>query len=369
VGRPLLVLAVTGSPAAAGAVAFAFGLPAVLAMLPAGAVLDRVDRRRVMVACDVARGLAAGSIVLALWDGRLTLGQLVVTAVVAGVAHPFFSVGERAAIPRLVDPSQLPAAIAQVSVREYTGLVAGQALGGALFGVARALPFAADALSDLVSVASLLLVRARFQAERTAARWRPLAEVREGLAWTWGHPFVRTTALLSAGLDGVTNALYLAVIVIAQRRGASPAEVGAMLAFMGVGGLGGSLVATRLSALLSLRAVALLALGTWVVLTPVLALAPTPLLIGAVYGSMFVFHPTWGAAIGSAQMRAVPEHLMGRMQSGVLLLSLGAVPLAQLGVGFLLQLAGPTWTISVLTAILAVTLAAGVSSRSLRRGP
>jgi predicted MFS family arabinose efflux permease len=307
--------------------------------------------------------------VLALWGGWLTFGLILVTSVIGGVAYAFFAVGERAAIPQLVPRSQLPAAIAQISAREYTGLVAGQSLGGVLFGLGRALPFAADAISDVVSVATLLLVRARFQEARTAARRRLLTEVREGLAWTWRHPFVRTTALLSAGLDSVTNALYLAVIVAAQQRGASPAEIGALLGFMGLAGLAGSVLATRLAAALSLRAVALLTLGTWTVLTPVLAAAPTPLLIGLVYGAMFVFHPTWGAAIGAAQMRSVPEHLMGRVQSAVMVVALGAVPLAQLGAGFLLQLAGPARTILLLAAVMLVTLAAALLSRSLGRPP
>jgi predicted MFS family arabinose efflux permease len=167
----------------------------------------------------------------------------------------------------------------------------------------------------------------------------------------------------------VTNVVYLAVIVAAQQRGASPAEIGVLLGFMGLAGVAGSLLATRLAAALSLRAVALLTLGTWTVLTPVLAAAPTPLLIGLVYGAMFVFHPTWGAAIGTAQMRSVPEHLMGRVQSAVMLVSLGAVPLAQLGAGFLLQVAGPARTILLLAGVMLVTLAGALLSRSLRRPP
>jgi MFS family permease len=368
-GRPLLVLALTSSPAAAGVASFAFTLPLVLFMLPAGAILDRTNRKWVMIACDVVRGLAGASIVLALWGGWLTFGLILATSVIGGVAYAFFTIGERASIPQLVDRSQLPAAIAQISAREYTGLVAGQSLGGLLFGLGRALPFAADAISDVVSVASLVLVRTRFQQARTAPRRRLPAEVREGLGWTWRHPFVRTTALLSAGLDSVTNAVYLAVIVAAQQRGASPAEIGVLLGFMGLAGVAGSLLATRLAAALSLRAVALLTLGTWTVLTPVLAAARAPLLIGLVYGAMFVFHPTWGAAIGTAQMRSVPEHLMGRVQSAVMLVSLGAVPLAQLGAGFLLQLAGPARTILLLAGAMLVTLAAALLSRSLRRPP
>lgn len=101
---------------------------------------------------------------------------------IGGVAYRFFSIGERASIPQLVARPQLPAAMAQISAREYTGLVAGQSLGGVLFGLGRALPFVADAISDVVSVASLLLVRTRFQEARTAPRRRstmnPLPAVR-----------------------------------------------------------------------------------------------------------------------------------------------------------------------------------------------
>jgi predicted MFS family arabinose efflux permease len=365
VGRPLLVLAVTGSPAAAGVASFAFTLPFVLIMLPAGAILDRTNRKSVMVACDVVRGLAAATIAIGLWRGWLTFELILVTLVISGLAYPFFAVGERASVPQLVAQPQLPTAMAQISAREYTGLVVGQSLGGVLFGLGRALPFLADAISDLVSVVTMLMVRTSFQEERTAPRRHLLAEVGEGLGWTWRHPFVRTTALLSAGLDSVTNAVYLAVIVAAQQRGASPAEVGALLGFMGLAGVAGSLLATRLAAALSIRMVAMLTLGTWTVLTPLLAFAPTPLLIGLVYGAMFVFHPTWGAAIGAAQMRAVPEHLMGRVQSAVILLALGAVPLAQLAAGLLLQLVGPARTILALALVLLVTLAGAMISRSL----
>ncbi|TMC10178.1 MAG: MFS transporter [Chloroflexi bacterium] len=369
VARPLLVLAVTGSPALAGVASFAFTLPVILCMLPAGAILDRANRKSVMVACDLARCLASAAVALALWGGWLTFGLILVTSVIGGIAWPFFVVGERASIRRLVPAPQLPAAIAQVSAREFTGLVAGQSLGGVLFGLGRALPFAVDAISDVVSVVTLLLVRTPFQEARTAPRRHLLAEVREGLGWIWRHPFVRTTALLTAGLDAVTNALYLAVIVAAQQRGASPAEVGVLLGFMGLAGVAGSLLATRLATVLSLRAVALLTLGTWTVLTPVIAIAPTPLLIGLVYGVMFVFHPTWGAAIGATQMRAVPEALMGRVQSTALLVQLGAVPVAQLGAGFLLQAIGPARTILLLAAVMLLVLTAALLSRSLRRPP
>jgi len=348
---------------------FAFTLPMVLLTLPAGAILDRVDRKRVMLACEAGRGLAVASLAFGIWAGWLTFAQVLVVAVVDGIAYPFFRVGERSALRHLVSAPQLPAAMAQLSAREFTGLAAGQTLGGLLFGLGRLLPFVADAFSYLMSLVSLLLIRGQFNERRSGVPRALHREIGEGLAWAWRHRFVRTTALLSAGLVSVTNALYLAVIVAALRRGATPAIVGVMLGFMGLAGVAGSLVATRLATALSLRQVAIVTLGVWTLLTPSLALAPSPLLIGAILGVMFVFHPAWDASIGAWQVRAVPRHLLSRVQSAIVLIVLGTVPAAQLLTGLLVQAIGPDPTILLLAAGLLLVLAAAVVSGPLRRPP
>ena len=348
---------------------FAFTLPMVLLTLPSGAILDRVDRKRVMLACEAGRGLAAASLAFGLWAGWLTFSQVLVVAVVDGIAYPFFRVGERSALRHLVPAPQLPAAMAQLSAREFSGLAAGQTLGGLLFGLGRLLPFLANALSYLTSLVSLLLVRGRFNESRTDVPRALHREIGEGLAWAWRHRLVRTTALLSAGLVSVTNALYLAVIVAALRLGATPAIIGVMLGFMGLAGVAGSLVATRLATALSLRQVVVITLGAWTLLTPVLALAPSPLLIGAILGVMFVFHPAWDASVGAWQVRAVPKPLLSRVQSAIVLIVLGAVPAAQLVTGVLVQAVGPDATILLLAAALMLVLAAALLSRSLRRPP
>jgi len=363
------VLTITGSPAAAGISMFAFTLPMVLLTLPAGAILDRVDRKRVMLACEAGRGLAAASLAFGLWAGWLTFAQVLVVAVIDGIAYPFFRVGERSALRHLVSAPQLPGAMAQLSAREFTGLAVGQTLGGLLFGLGRMLPFLADALSYLMSLVSLLLVRGQFNDKRSGVPRALHRELGEGLAWAWRHRFVRTTALLSAGLVSVTNALYLAVIVAALQRGATPAIIGVMLGFMGLAGVAGSLVATRLATALSLRQVAVVTLGAWTLLTPILALAPSPLLMGAILGVMFVFHPAWDASIGAWQVRVVPKALLSRVQSAIVLIVLGTVPAAQLLTGVLVQATGPDLTILLLAAGLLLVLAAAVVSDSLRRPP
>jgi MFS family permease len=95
---PLLVLATTGSPARAGVVGAAGSLPFLIGHLPAGALVDRWNRRRILLVSELTAGLALATVPLALWFGELTLGQLMVVAFVQGLCFVFFGLAERAAL-------------------------------------------------------------------------------------------------------------------------------------------------------------------------------------------------------------------------------------------------------------------------------
>jgi MFS family permease len=122
---PLLVLATTGSPAKAGIVAFAGSLPLLLLTVPAGALVDRWDRKRVMIIADSARCIALTSIVVALALDALTFAQIVLVALTEGVGFVFFNIAERSALSRVVPSHQLPGALARYQAREYGALLAG----------------------------------------------------------------------------------------------------------------------------------------------------------------------------------------------------------------------------------------------------
>lgn len=269
VGYPLLVLALTHSPADAGVVGFLGTIPYLVLQLPAGVLVDRLNRRRLMIASDVIRGLAFGSVVITYLTGTLTLAQVMVVAFVEGSLFVVFNLGERAAVRFVVPPEQLPAALAQNEARNRAAILAGRPLGGLLFALGRVAPFLADALSYLASIVCLLLIRSDFGEERETSRstqsaWR---EVREGLAWLARHPFMRATALLVAGLNFVATALMLILIVAAKEHGASPAAIGAILGGAGVGGLIGSLLSPaiqrRVPAKLVVTATAWVWLAFW----------------------------------------------------------------------------------------------------------
>ena len=363
IAMPLVALAMTGSPAKAGIVGFAASFPILALALPAGALVDRLDRKRVMIVADTCRCAAFLSLVAALAAGAATFGQLVTVAAVEGTGFVCFDVAERAALPSVVSQRQLPDALLRNQGREFGALLVGPPLGGALFAIGRVVPFLFDAVSYAFSVLSLLLIRGRFQPELPQVE-RPIrAEVRDGIRWVWGQPFVRATSLLLTGSDFVVNGLYLAVIVLAKDRGAGAPLLGLTLAFVGIGGLMGAAAAPWLDRWLSLRGVVVLSQCSIAVLVPLLIVVPGPVAPGLVYGAMFFFHPLWNRTVAAARISLTPERLQGRVWSIATVLSLGPLPVAALTVGIMLEVVGPTSTVLTLTVVmLAVALAAWASS-------
>jgi MFS family permease len=126
---PLLILALTGSPAQASWATALRIVPYLLLSLPVGALIDRWDRRRVMLACHVGRAAVVASLPVAMVAGVLTVQQIYVVAVLEGVLMVFFNIAETAALPRVVPLVQLPQATAQNQAGFAAASIAGPALG------------------------------------------------------------------------------------------------------------------------------------------------------------------------------------------------------------------------------------------------
>src|SRR5258706_9203194 len=167
---PLLILALTNSPAQAGSAGALRALPYLIFSLPAGALIDRWDRKRVMILCDTGRALSMASIPVALMLGHLTILQLYLVSLIEGTLFVFFNIAEAACLPRVVPKEQLPAATAQNMATDGITVLLGPSRGSALFSVGRLLPFVSDAVSYMVSVISLFFIKVKFQKERVAAR-------------------------------------------------------------------------------------------------------------------------------------------------------------------------------------------------------
>jgi MFS family permease len=369
VAFPLLALALTGSPAQAGLAGFLGSLPYFLVQLPAGALVDRVNRKRLMIACEVGRALALGSLVVALALDRATIAQVLVVAFVDGTLFVFFGLAETAAVPHVVPREQVGAALSTNEARVRAAGLLGPPLGGFLYGIGRLVPFLADAATYGLSIVTLLAIRADFEDRRPPPGTHILADVREGLAWLLRNAFLRDCALLVAGSNLMFQALVLVLIVLARERGASPGEVGLVLAGFGAGGVAGALVAPVVQRRLPASVVVIGANWVWAALVPLLALAPGVLAIGAVAAAMAFVGPAWNVVIGTYQLLLAPDRLRGRVESVGMLISWGAIPLGSLSGGFLIDAFGARATALAFSGwMLAIALAA-TASPHVRRAP
>ncbi|HEY4998429.1 MAG TPA: MFS transporter, partial [Usitatibacter sp.] len=210
---PLLILAITSSPEAAGIAGALRALPYLVFSLPVGALIDRWDRKAVMIRCDVGRAIAVASIPVAIAFDALTLAQIYAVALVEGSLFVFFNIAEVAALPRVVAHAQLPQAAAQNEAGFGVANIVGPSFGTVLYqAFGRAVPFIADAASYVISVVSLSKIETPFHTERTAATRNLREEVAEGLRWLWANPLIRYMAFVTGGQNLVGAATPLVVI-------------------------------------------------------------------------------------------------------------------------------------------------------------
>jgi Transmembrane secretion effector len=338
---PLLVLAVTGSPAQAGIVGALNALPASLFSLPAGVLVDRWNRKRVMLFCEVGRTLSLASIPLALALGHLTVYQLCINALLEGTLAVLFGLAYTSSLGRMVPREQLSLAIAQEELLEGTTALCGPSLAGLLFTLGRFLPFVTDAISYVASIVTLLFIRTPFQGERKSERPHLLVEIRAGMLWMWQQPFLRSMTLLMTVATFCAGGQTLTIIVLAQQRGASPVVIGFIFAIGGVGEIVGSLLSPFWEKRLSVGHAILLCRWLSALLWPLYVLMPVPLLMGLVEFGFGFIDPIEDVPYFSYRLWLIPEELRGRVIGSCRLFPGLVRPLGRLVMGLILQLLGP----------------------------
>jgi MFS family permease len=367
---PLLVLALTHSAAQAGFVAAVFGLPYLVFSLPAGALIDRWDRKWVMILCDSVRAVNIGTIPLATALGHLSIAQIYLNAAVEGTAFVFFNIAEVAALPRVVAKEQLPAATSQNQAAMFGSSLVSPPLGGFIYQtLGRTVPFLVDALSYGASVLSLLLIRARFQTERTAERKALWREIGEGLSWLWNQPLIRFITVITGGLNFEGNALFLIIILLAKGQAAPPALIGVVFAIGGVGGLLGSLVAPRIQARFGFAQVIIATVWFGALLNPLLAIAPNPVALGLIAAGLALVGPIYNAVQFSYRLSLIPDELQGRVNSAVRMVAFGTIPLGEALAGVLIQAIGARSTVLAFAAVRFVLAVAVAVNPHVRHAP
>ena len=365
---PLLILALTHSPAKAGVVGFARILPWALFGFVAGVAADRLPRKAMMITSDVVRASLLSTIVVAVAFGWITFVQIAIIAFLEGSMYVFFNIAEVGALRSVVPAAQLPTAAAAEQARFSLVTIVAPPLGGALFGIGRAFPFVAGALSPAFSLGTLLAMRTPFEETREPDATPLREQIAEGFRFLWGHAFLRSCALLFTFTNLVFEGMFLVLIVLGRRHGLSGGEIGALIAVFGATSLIGSAIAPRIVHSLSMRTVVV---GAFWVQLGVLGYVVWPniwvLLIS--YLPMALFLPSVYAVVIGYRVAITPDRLTGRVNSVARTIALCGAPFGPLGAGLLLSNVSGRTTVTAFAAVLLALALAATLSPSIRNAP
>ncbi|QHC31840.1 MULTISPECIES: MFS transporter [unclassified Streptomyces] len=368
---PLIVLALTGSPARAGIIGFVDAAAMLLAGLPAGAIADRYDRRTVMLWCQAALVAVFGALALLLWAGTVSLPALVALALVNGVSTALTMAAGEAMIPSLVAEERLSDAVAMNAARTYAGQLAGTSAGGFLLALKNALPFVVGCLAHLAALVMLLFLKRQPPAAGVPAD-RPVLSGRgllEGIRWITSHPFLRVGLLCATATNFFFGVIYFVVIASARTGGMATGLIGVMAALLGVGGLLGSLAAPLLQRVLTGARPIHVVLWAFVVLTVGIAVLPGAWTPGVLLGAIAFAAPTANACFTTYQLRLTPDSHRGRVVSVAAIASGGGGAIAPLAGGIVLDLAGRFAGLLGCAAVMAVIALLTSLSPALRDMP
>lgn len=330
VALPLLALQYTRSPLAISGVVIAGQVPVVVAALPLGTLADRLNRRRMIVAIEVARFmlLAGFGTLLILHHGSLAL--VYGAAFLLGGLNIAFDVVGAACLPSMVRQDDLVKANAHLLNAELTAEnLIGQAVGGAAMAVSRVVPFMADALTRAASAALISgAVPENAPAEAESTAWEDLVD---GLRWFVGNPVLRLlTAVIGSLAFCQGMVLGLLVLYGRQQLHLGSGGYGLFLAVASIGTVMGGILASRIHDRLGSGGTILFAGLVFGAAYPVMAITHSPLV-----AAVALFSQEATVIIGSTAARAlrqgiVPEHMQGRAASANTVVTLSCYPLGGL---------------------------------------
>jgi hypothetical protein len=362
VGVPLLaVIGLQASAFAVSSLVAAAWLPWLIIGLPAGAWVDRLPCRAVMIACDLVSAALYATVPLAYWLHGLTIAQLLLVELLAGGAAVLFSTAYQVNLPSLVSEAELVEGNAKLQGSASAASLAGRGLAGLTaqaLGAATALLF--NAFSYLVSAACLLAIRVnppQRQTRRPAFRLR--RDVGEGMRLVLHDPYLRQLSLFG-GLANFALDGYAAIVVVFLVRvvALSPGAVGVLMAVPGIGGLAGAFAARRIAGKIG---TARTMLFSTLCALPFALLAPLadrgPRLAFYVAGILIAALGVVIANIITATFRQTycPQNILGRVTATMRFVTFGTSPLGALAAGGIATWAGARNALWIMLAILATS--------------
>jgi predicted MFS family arabinose efflux permease len=355
VALPLLAaLSLGATPLAVGVLAAAAGLPHLLFGLFAGAWVDRLRRRPMMIVADLARFLLLATIPLAAWIGVLRIELLIGVAFLVETFTVFFDLAYLAYVPSIVRRDRLVEANSRLEASASASQVIGPAFGGALvnlLGAANAM--LVDAVSYLASALLLARIERPEEAPVKTAEAGIVREIRDGLSSVWRDPTLRALALASSVVS-LGGYLFLSIYVLYLTRslGLNAGAVGFVFATGGIGALLGSLLATparmRWGAGPTILG-SLFLFGLFGLTVPLAIVVPDvalPLILAAEFLQWLTL-VVYDVNAVSLRQEITPSHVLGRVSGSMRFIGVGMRPVGALLGGFLGSRIGLPATLAV----------------------
>ena len=308
--------------------------------LPAGAWVDRMRFRVVLIVNDVVRFAALGSIPLAQLLGVLSIGQMYVVALIVSVSTVFFDVAYQSYLPELVDREALVEGNAKLTASESVAQVAAPAIGGLLIQALTA-PYAVfvDAVSFLWSASWVGAIRARVPKPERKPDRHLGREIAEGVRFVLGNRMLRSISICTGSGNFFTSMIFAVIyVLLARDLGLSPAVIGLLGALPAVGGLAGSLLATRIAKRLGQGptiCVSAVIFGLPPFIFPFLHRDWTLALMAAGQVVFWASGVVYNITQVSFRQGLCPPHLLGRMNATIRFVVWGTMPLGSLAAGIL----------------------------------
>ncbi|MGJ9413994.1 MFS transporter [Aeromicrobium sp. CF4.19] len=353
---PLIAVRWTDSPALVSGILAVLTLPWLLFALPAGLLVDTLDRRRSMIVANTLRALTVAIVAVAIVAGSESIWMLYLAAFALGTAETVHDTAAQSLLPAIVDSAVLERANGRLTAAEVTtNTFIGPPLGGFLVASAVALGVAGPAGLWVLAVIVMFMLRVE-RAPRSQGRspWR--AELAGGIHFVWSNTLLRSMALM-VGLCNLATSAFLATFVLytvgpSSTLQASEVQYGALLAVAGAGSLLGALGTARAAAALGRgRLLAAIFLGMALFIAAPSVIETLPLLVATfLIGGATV--SAWNVISVSFRQRITPDHLLGRVNSVNRLLAWGTIPLGALIGGAVAELVG-LQTMFAIAAVIA----------------
>jgi MFS family permease len=350
---PLLALEFTDDARLIAGVTAASFLPWILIGPLAGAVVDRQNRRTLMLVGQVGRGLAVLLLAVGVSAGWANIALLYLVALVISTGETIVDSASQAAIPQLVDTHQLERANGQLNVAENLfNDVLGVALGAVLFSSASSLPFYVDAMTFGLGALFLATIRRPLQGERTSSNTLR-ADIAEGFRFLFRHPLLRGLAWSVATTNVALHmGLGVMVVLVVDEIGATRATFGTILAVGAVGGVVGSMVAGRLAELLTPRRALRFAHVPFIVASVIFAVATSAWMVSVAFGLSSFALVVYQIPSRAVRQRVTPERLLGRVVAAFRIFGLGGpVVGAPIG-GVIAEAFGVRWAFATSAGVM-----------------